>query len=113
MGASLIRLGNLVSGLRIIESDELGPPSPRSAPYPRRNIRSSLLPAAVIVAPTPLVATVFAAMMTPAVIAAVFTPDATTLLANFGTSMLIAPRLVVLGPVTSPNLCFRLRSPSY
>jgi hypothetical protein len=65
-------------------------------------------------APTPFITAVFAPMMTPTIFSALLAPDPTTLLlANLVTAMCVAPRLVILGPVALPNLCFRLRSPSH
>lgn len=70
------------------------------------------LPAAVVVTPTPFVAAMFAAMMTPTIFAALFAPDPTTLLlANLVATMLIAPGLMIWVSIVSPDLRFRLRSP--
>jgi len=74
---------------------------------------SSFLPAAVVVTPaavTPLIASMFATRVTPAVFSPLFAPDP-SMLANLAAAMLIPPSLVVLGPVALPDLCLGLRNP--
>jgi hypothetical protein len=66
----------------------------------------------MVVTPTPFITTTLAPMMTPAIFSAIFAPD-TTVLANFVATMSVAPRLLILGSIILPNLCFRLRGPCY
>jgi hypothetical protein len=71
-----------------------------------------IVTAPTIVSPTLTFMLAATPFFTPATLF-LFTAPVATVIANFVATMLIAPRLVILGSVILPNLCFRLRGPCY